>query len=100
MAITFVSLVIIQFWNAYNFRSDRLSLLHRPFANKWLNLAIAWELALLLLVIYVPFLQAPFSTFDLQPLQWAIVLGVSLTILPVMEVAKAMQRRGWFGELT
>jgi Ca2+-transporting ATPase len=97
MAMTFVSLVIIQFWNAYNFRSDRLSLLRRPFANRWLNLAIAWELALLLLVIYVPFLQTPFSTFDLQPMQWAVVIGLSLTILPVMELAKWMQRRGWFG---
>ncbi len=97
MAMTFVSLVIIQFWNAYNFRSDRLSAFRRPFANKWLNLAIAWELVLLLLVIYVPFLQAPFSTFDMQPAQWAVVIGVSLTILPVMEVAKWMQRRGWFG---
>jgi len=97
MAMTFVSLVIIQFWNAFNFRSDRDSLLRRPFANKWLNLAIAWELALLLLVIYLPFLQTPFSTFDMQPAQWAIVVGVSLTILPVVELAKWLQRRGWFG---
>jgi len=97
MAMTFVSLVIIQFWNAYNFRSDRLSAFKRPFANKWLNLAVAWELALLLLVIYLPFLQTPFSTFDMQPAQWAIVIGLSLTIVPAMEAAKWMQRRGWFG---
>jgi len=93
MAMTFVSLVIIQFWNAYNFRSDRLSAFRRPFANKWLNLAIAWELLLLLLVIYLPLLQGPFSTFDMQPAQWAMVVGVSLTIVPVMELAKWMQRR-------
>jgi len=97
MAMTFVSLVIIQFWNAYNFRSDRLSAFRRPFANRWLNLAIAWELLLLLLVIYLPLLQGPFSTFDMQPAQWATVVGVSLTIVPVMELAKWMQRRGWFG---
>ena len=97
MAMTFVSLVIIQFWNAYNFRSDRLSAFRRPFANKWLNLAIAWELLLLLLVIYLPLLQGPFSTFDMQPAHWATVVGVSLTIVPVMELAKWMQRRGWFG---
>ncbi len=54
MTMTFVALVLVQFWNAYNFRSDRLSLLERPFANRWLNLAIAWELAMLLLVVYVP----------------------------------------------
>ena len=52
--MTFVSLVLIQFFKAYNFRSDRHSVLVRPFANKWLNLAIAWELVALALVIYVP----------------------------------------------
>ena len=44
--MTFVSLVLIQFFKAYNFRSDRQSVLHRPFANKWLNRAIVWELVL------------------------------------------------------
>ena len=39
MAMTFVSLVLIQFFNAYNCRSDRLSIVRRPFANRWLNLA-------------------------------------------------------------
>jgi len=97
MAITFVTLVIIQFFNAYNFRSDHLPILRRPFANKWLNLAIAWELALLLAVIYVPWLQRPFSTYDLQPAQWALVLGASLSIVPVLELAKWLQRRGMLG---
>ena len=47
MAMTFVSLVLIQFFKAYNYRSDRLSVLQRPFANKWLNYAVVWELLLL-----------------------------------------------------
>ena len=33
MTMTFVSLVLIQFFKAYNFRSDRQSVLVRPFAN-------------------------------------------------------------------
>ena len=45
MTMTFVSLVLIQFFKAYNFRSDRHSVLNRPFANKWLNMAIVWESA-------------------------------------------------------
>ena len=53
MTMTFVSLVLIQFFKAYNFRSDRHSVLVRPFANKWLNLAIVWELAALALIIYL-----------------------------------------------
>ena len=63
MTMTFVSLVLIQFFKAYNFRSDRNSVFHKPFANKWLNTAILWEIGLLLLIIYLPFLHEPFNTF-------------------------------------
>lgn len=100
MALTFVSLVIIEFFKAYNFRSDRLSLLNRPFANKWLNAAILWELLLLTLIVYVPFLQEPFGTFGLAPSDWAIVTVLALTVLPVLELAKGMGRRGWFGTMS
>ena len=44
MAMTFVALVLIQFFNAYNSRSDRLSIVQRPFANRWLNRAVLWGL--------------------------------------------------------
>lgn len=99
MSMTFVSLVLIQFFKAYNYRSDRLSVWHRPFANKWLNLAIAWELALMVLILYVPFLQGLFGTFPLTALDWAIVVGGAATIVPVLETAKWMERKGWFGKL-
>jgi Ca2+-transporting ATPase len=99
MTMTFVSLVLIQFFKAYNYRSDRHSIFHQPFANKWLNISILWELALLLLIVYVPFLQGPFSTFGLPLVDWLIVIGLSLTISPVLELAKWMERRGWFGKL-
>jgi Ca2+-transporting ATPase len=45
MTMTFVSLVLMQFFKAYNFRSDRHSVFNRPFENKWLNLAVGWETA-------------------------------------------------------
>ncbi len=99
MTMTFVSLVLIQFCKAYNFRSDRHSVLNRPFANKWLNLAIAWELALLALIVYLPFLHEPFDTFSLPLLDWAIVVALAFTILPVLELTKWMERRGWFGKM-
>ncbi len=100
MTMTFVSLVLIQFFKAYNFRSDRLSVLHKPFANKWLNIAILWELLLLGLIIYLPALHKPFSTFSLTLVDWAIIIGISLTVSPILELAKWMERRGWFGKLT
>ncbi len=99
MTMTFVSLVLIQFFKAYNFRSDRNSVLIRPFANKWLNIAILWEVVLLFLIIYVPFLHDAFGTFYLPLVDWLIVFGLALTISPVLELAKWMERRGWFGKL-
>jgi Ca2+-transporting ATPase len=100
MTMTFVSLVLIQFFKAYNFRSDRHSVFNRPFANKWLNMSIVWELALLVLIIYLPFLREPFGTFALTAVDWAIVIGLALTVSPVLEIAKWMVRRGWFGEIS
>lgn len=100
MTMTFVSLVLIQFFKAYNFRSDRQSVLNQPFANKWLNMAILWEVLLLILIVYLPFLHAPFTTHSLPLMDWVIVIGLALTVSPVLELAKWMERRGWFGQLT
>ncbi len=99
MTMTFVSLVLIQFFKAYNFRSDRNSVFHKPFANKWLNTAIMWEIGLLLLIVYLPALHEPFNTFSLPLVDWLIVLALSLTILPVLELVKWMVRKGWFGAM-
>jgi P-type Ca2+ transporter type 2C len=99
MTMTFVSLVLIQFFKAYNFRSDRHSVLRRPFANKWLNFAILWELFMLGLILYVPFLESVFGTFGLPPRDWLIIVVAAFTVSPVLELAKWIERRGWFGEL-
>ena len=99
MTMTFVSLVLIQFFKAYNFRSDRHSVLHRPFANKWLNIAIIWELLLLGLIVYVPILERTFGTYGLTLRDWLIIITAALTVSPVLELAKWVERRGWFGEL-
>ncbi len=99
MTVTFVSLVLIQFFKAYNFRSDRISVLRRPFANRWLNLAILWELLLLALVVYLPALHRPFSTVSLAPFDLAVIAAISFSVCPVLELAKWMERRGWLGSL-
>jgi Ca2+-transporting ATPase len=97
MTMTFVTLVLIEFYKAYNFRSDSRSICNRPFANRWLNLAILAEVALLPAIVYTPILQAPFATFALTPVDWVIVVGLATTITPVLELVKWLQRRGTLG---
>ncbi len=97
MTMTFVSLVLIQFFKAYNFRSERASILRRPFANRWLNLAIVWELVMLTAIIIIPVFRTPFGTFLLTAQDWAIVIGAAATVVPVIELLKWFLRRGLFG---
>ena len=98
MAMTFLSLVGIQFVKAYNYRSDHRTALSRPFANRWLNMAVLWELLLLGLIVGVPFLHGIFiGDTRLSAVDLALVAGVSFTALPVIELGKWMVRRGWFG---
>lgn len=99
ITMTFVSLILIQFFKAYNFRSDRHSVLNRPFANKWLNWAIVLELLLLALIVYLPFLHKPFGTFSLSLADGIIIVVLAFTVSPVLELAKWMERRGWFGKI-
>jgi len=87
----------VQFLKAFNFRSDRHSVADRPFANRWLNLAVLWELALLLAIIYVPLLQDPFGTYALSATDWLVVGTLALTVVPVLEAVKWAVRRGRLG---
>jgi Ca2+-transporting ATPase len=93
MTMTFVSLVLIEFVKAYNFRSDRHSLFHRPFANKWLNLAILWETALLVFILCFEPLHEPFGTTHLSREDWLIAAIPALSITPVFELTKWIEAR-------
>jgi Ca2+-transporting ATPase len=93
MTMTFVSLVLMEFFKAYGYRSDHQHVLYRPLSNRWLNLAIAWEVGLLMLMLYVPMLQRAFGLTGVSPWEWAFLLFWSHTILPVLEFGKWLERR-------
>ncbi len=99
MTMSFVSLVLIQFFKAFNFRSDRHSVLNRPFANRWLDAAILWELLLLSLIVYLPVLHLPFGTFALTPADLLIIFVLAFSVSPVLELAKWLVRRESLGRV-
>ncbi len=92
--MVFVSLILIQFFKAYSFRSDRESILHRPFANRWLNAAVAWEIGLLALILNVPWLERIFGVVALGWMEWVAVAALAFSVVPVLELAKRRLRRG------
>jgi Ca2+-transporting ATPase len=54
---------------------------------------------MLALVTNVPFLQDAFGTTSLSPEEWLRVAGLALLIVPVLETAKWLLRRGRLGAL-
>jgi Ca2+-transporting ATPase len=92
--LCFLTLIIIQLFKAYNFRSDKNSIFRIGFfKNKWLNLAILSQMLLLVLIVYTPFLQGSFHTFALSAIDWAIVILTSGTVFPVLELTKFIIRK-------
>jgi Ca2+-transporting ATPase len=94
MTLCFLSLVLIQFFKAYNFRSDRHSVFRHPFANRWLNRAVLWELALLVVILAVPALREALRATALSLADWGLAVVVAATVMPVLECVKFLVRRG------
>ena len=93
-SMVFLGLIIIQFFKAFNYRSDHQSIFHYgPFTNKWLNLAILWELILLFTILTVPFFQMAFGLHSLGVLEFIFVIICALTIVPVLEFGKVFVRK-------
>jgi Ca2+-transporting ATPase len=92
-SMTFVTLILVEFFNAFNCRSLEQSLFKVGItSNKWLLLAVFWELILLMIIIYVPVLQGPFKTHALTLEDWAIALGAGATIFVAFEIIKLVER--------
>lgn len=93
-AFCFATLVVIQFFTAYNFRSDSKSVFKLGmFNNKWLNLAVLWEGMLLVLIFSIPVLEPIFHTFAFNPLEVGIIVLIAGSIFPVLEITKLILRR-------
>jgi Ca2+-transporting ATPase len=91
----FVTLILVQFFNAFNCRSLRHSVFGIGlFTNRWLLLAITWEILLLSVVIYLPFLQNVFNTYAFGPRDWMTSLLLASSILVVAELAKMIGKLG------
>lgn len=87
--ICFVTLILVQFFNAFNCRSfDRSLFRIGIFSNVWLWLAVLSQCLLLASVIYAPFLQKPFHTYPLNFTDWAVSIAAASTVFVLVEIAK------------
>lgn len=91
----FVTLICAELLRAYSSRSDRHSVFKLGlFSNKSMVQATLVSFFLLMLVVYVPFLDIIFETIPLRLLDWAIIIPLALLPFIVGEFFKVIYYRG------
>jgi Ca2+-transporting ATPase len=89
--LAFVTLSSSELLRAYTARSERYPLLKIGlFSNRWMNLAVLSSLALLLMVVYVPFFNPIFATVPLSWAQWKLILPLIFLPAVVAEITKTV----------
>lgn len=92
--LCFVTLVMVEMAMCFNSRSERYSLFKIGFfSNRWLVAAVVSSISLTIVVIYVPFLQGPFHTYNMNAVDWGIVLLVFAMALILVEIGKFVASR-------
>ncbi len=88
--MAFVTLVLSELFRAYTSRSERYPLFKLGlFSNKWMQVAVGFSVALLLIVVFVPFFQPIFGTVPLDDLEeWLVILPLVLIPSVVAELQK------------
>jgi len=91
--MAFVTLSLCELFRAYTVRSERSSLFRiGVFSNKWMQYAVGASLALIFLVVNVPFLQPIFNTHFLSLREWGVVFGLAIIPAVAEEITKIFIR--------
>lgn len=88
--MTLAAIVFCQIGAVMNCRTERLSVFHIGlFANKRILKGIAFEIVLVILLMYVPFLQNVFNTAPVGLKEWLFLIVLPFPILFIEEARKA-----------
>ncbi len=88
--MAFSTLALLQLVQAFNMRSQHSLLTTGFFTNTALNKAVLVSALLLAVVLFVPPIAHMFALTILSPAQYAIVVGLALLPLPILELAKKL----------
>lgn len=92
VTMAFLTMSMAEIFHSYNMRSQRHSIFTLGTHNFFLFGAMIAALALTTLVIEVPFLANMFDFVNLDLEHYFIALGLSILIIPIVEVVKLIQR--------
>ena len=93
MTMAFLTLSLVEIFHSFNMRSRRKSIFSMHSHNKLLWGSMLLSFVLTTVVIYVPFLAKAFGFETVSFLEYAIAVVIALTIIPIMELVKLIQRK-------
>ena len=92
--ITLTSMAMFQWFNAWNCRSETISIMKLNFfSNIWLLRATLLVFVLQVAVVYIPFLQHMFHTVPLTLREWSLIMLVSFSVIIIEELRKKIATR-------
>lgn len=92
MTMAFLTMSMAEIFHSFNMRSQRQSIFRLGSQNKFLWGAAALSLVLTTAVIYVPFLREAFSFTHISLKEYAVAMGLAISMIPIVEIVKAIQR--------
>ncbi len=92
MTMAFLTMSMAEIFHSFNMRSQRGSIFKLPSQNWVLWLAGAGALLATTLVCEIPFLANAFGFASVGIVEYAIAIGLGLTMIPVVELVKLIQR--------
>ena len=92
MTMAFLTMSMAEIFHSFNMRSQRGSIFRLPSQNWVLWLAGAGALLATTLVCEIPFLANAFGFASVGVVEYAIAIGLGLTMIPVVEIVKLIQR--------
>lgn len=94
--MTLAAIVATQVGVVFNCRTERTSIFKAGFfSNRLVLLGIAFEISLLCILIYVPFLNGVFNTAPIGLHQWAFLLIWPVIVVLLDEIRKAILRKNY-----
>jgi P-type Ca2+ transporter type 2C len=93
MTMAFLTMSMAEIFHSFNMRSQRGSIFRMKTQNIVLIGAAVISLVLTTAVIYVPFLSNIFEFEHISLTEYAIAMLLALSVIPVVELVKALQRK-------
>ncbi|WP_455931974.1 cation transporting ATPase C-terminal domain-containing protein, partial [Parvimonas micra] len=92
--VAFFTLITAELLRSYSVRSSRFTLFHiGVFSNKTLVYGTTLSFFMMLVVVYVPFLQPYFDTVSLGIKELAVAIPLAFLPFIVAEVSKVMRKK-------